>query len=61
MIISPHIVAAENVADPPQILQALTATEDAVEMLAAWRDGTLAEQILVPAAALRVGHGRARG
>ncbi|GLY64286.1 zinc-binding dehydrogenase [Amycolatopsis taiwanensis] len=52
VVISPHVVAAENSPEPPQILQGLTAAPQAAEMLAAWPDGTLAEKQLVPASAL---------
>jgi alcohol dehydrogenase len=53
VVMSPHLVARENVADPAQILIALTSigpTADA--MLADWPDGTLAEYALLPATAV---------
>ena len=53
VVISPHLVARENVANPEQILIALTSmTPSAEAMLADWPDGTLAEYALLPAAAL---------
>jgi alcohol dehydrogenase len=53
VVMSPHLVARENVADPAQILIALTSlgpTGDPV--LADWPDGTLAEYALLPVAAV---------
>lgn len=53
VMISPHLVARENVADPAQILIALTAMSPSAEpMLADWPDGTLAEYAVLPAAAV---------
>lgn len=50
--LSPHILAAENVEEPAQALMGLTGVSaDFGEMIAAWRDGTLAEEVLLPAAA----------
>jgi alcohol dehydrogenase len=51
VVVSPHVVARENVDDPPQILMGLTSSADAAPMLADWPDGTLAEYALVPAEA----------
>ena len=52
VIVSSHVVARENVADPPQILIGLTASPEAAPMLAEWGDGMLAEYALVPAEAV---------
>jgi alcohol dehydrogenase len=53
VVLSPHFVAPENVEDPAQILIALTALGPGTELLQAdWRDGTLAEYALMPAAAV---------
>jgi alcohol dehydrogenase len=53
VVMSPHLVARENVADPDQVLIALTSLGPAAEpMLADWPDGTLAEYALMPAAAV---------
>ncbi|RBP17205.1 alcohol dehydrogenase [Roseiarcus fermentans] len=48
VVISPHVVARENVDDPAQILIGLTAPPDSSAMLAEWPDGTLADLALVP-------------
>ena len=51
VVLSPHFVAAENVEDPAQILIGLTAFgAGGAEVQADWRDGTLAEYALMPAA-----------
>lgn len=51
MVLSPHFVAGENVEDPAQILLGLTAMgAGTAAMQADWRDGTLAEFALAPAA-----------
>jgi alcohol dehydrogenase len=53
VVMTPHLVAHENVADPGQILIALTSLSPAAEsQLADWADGTLAEYALMPAAAV---------
>ena len=53
VIVSPHIVAAENVEEPAQILGGLTAiSTDSNPLLAAWKDGALAEYLLAPATAV---------
>jgi alcohol dehydrogenase len=53
VVLSPHLVSRENVADPAQILIALTAIGPGAEpMLADWPDGTLAEYALMPASAV---------
>ena len=53
VVISPHLVSCENVANPEQILIALTSlTPSAEAMLADWPDGTLAEYALLPASAI---------
>ena len=55
VVMSPHLVARENVADPAQILIALTSIGPAADpVLADWPDGTLAEYALLPAATLAV-------
>jgi alcohol dehydrogenase len=49
VVLSPHLVAQENVDDPAQILIGLTAfSPAAAEVQADWRDGTLAEYALMP-------------
>ena len=51
VIISPHIVAAENVADPAQFLLGVTAFGPiAAAMQADWPNGTLAQYALLPKA-----------
>ena len=53
VVLSPHLVSRENVADPAQILIALTSIGPTADpMLADWPDGTLAEYALLPAAAV---------
>jgi alcohol dehydrogenase len=47
VVVSPHLIARENVAEPGQILIALTSFGSA-PMLADWPDGTLAEYALMP-------------
>jgi alcohol dehydrogenase len=52
-VISPHVVARENVDDPAQVLIGLTSIGPAAEpMLADWPDGTLAEYALMPVEAV---------
>ena len=51
VVVSPHVVARENVDDPAQILMGLTAEPQSAQMLADWPDGALADYILVPAEA----------
>ncbi len=51
--LSPLIVANEAVAEPARVLAGLTGiSADSGPMLAAWRHGTLAERVLLPAASL---------
>ncbi|HEY0253699.1 MAG TPA: alcohol dehydrogenase catalytic domain-containing protein, partial [Kofleriaceae bacterium] len=50
VLVSPHFVARENVADPAQALIGLTAYGDGKKLQADWRDGLLAELMLAPAA-----------
>jgi alcohol dehydrogenase len=52
VVVSSHLVARENVDDPPQVLIGLTASPDAAPMLADWPDGTLADFALVPVEAV---------
>jgi alcohol dehydrogenase len=53
VVLSSHFTAAENVTDPAQILIGITAFgSDAEKVQADWRDGTLAEYALWPAAAV---------
>jgi alcohol dehydrogenase len=53
VVLSPHFVAPANVEDPAQILIALTALGPGTEVMQGdWRDGTLAEYALMPAAAV---------
>lgn len=50
VIVSPHFVSTENVADPAQILIGLTAFgESSAAVQEDWRDGTLTEYVLAPA------------
>jgi alcohol dehydrogenase len=50
VLVSPHMVATENVEEPAQILGGLTAiSADSSPYFATWRDGTLAEYMLAPA------------
>lgn len=50
VLLSPHVVSAENVEEPAQVLAGLTAiSPDSAPMMEAWRDGTLAEYALAPA------------
>jgi alcohol dehydrogenase len=51
--VHPHLVAAENAAEPAQVLIGLTGiSPDSGPMLAAWGDGTLSQQVLMPASVL---------
>lgn len=52
VVLSPYLVAATNVDEPAEVLAALTALPEGSGMLQAWRDGTLAEKVLVPASAV---------
>lgn len=53
VIVSPHLVAAENVEEPAQILGGLTAiSPDSEPFFTTWRDGALAEYLLTPASAV---------
>ena len=53
VVVSPHMVASENVEEPAQILGGLTAiSPDSEPFFTAWRDGTLAEYLLTPASAV---------
>src|SRR6185312_7843211 len=58
VVLSPHFVAGENVDDPAQILIGLTALgAGSARMQADWRDGTLAEYVLAPAACVTPAEG----
>jgi len=50
VVVSPHFTATENVVDPAQLLIGLTAYGDGKRVQADWRDGTLADYVMVPAA-----------
>ena len=53
VVLSPHYVAGENVEDPAQILIGLTAFGvGSAAVQADWRDGSLAEDMLAPVAAI---------
>ena len=53
VLLSPHLVAHENVRRPAQMLIGVTAAgADGARMQADWPDGTLAEYALLPASAL---------
>jgi alcohol dehydrogenase len=52
VVLSPYIVADENVDEPAEVLAGLTAMSEGSGMLQAWPDGTLAEKVLVPASAV---------
>ncbi|KAA1005365.1 zinc-binding dehydrogenase [Paraburkholderia panacisoli] len=53
VVISSHFVAQENVANPAQILIGVTAAGAVAERVQAdWRDGTLTEYALLPAASV---------
>jgi alcohol dehydrogenase len=53
VFVHPHLVAAENVAEPAQVLIGLTGISlESGPMLAAWGDGTLSRQVLMPASVL---------
>jgi alcohol dehydrogenase len=53
VILSPLLGSAENVADPAQILIGVTSFGPESEKLqAAWRDGTLADYVLLPASSV---------
>ena len=53
VFVHPHLVSAENTAEPAQILIGLTGiSPDSGPMLAAWGDGTLSRQVLMPASVL---------
>ncbi len=53
VVLSPHFVARENVATPPQILLGITSLgPEAAPLLADWPDGTLAEYALLPVEAV---------
>ena len=53
VLLSPHILASDNVAEPAQVLSGLTGiSADSGPLLEAWRDGTLAEYALAPATAV---------
>lgn len=58
VVLSPHFVAGENVADPAQILIGLTAFGAGTAAVQAdWRDGSLAEYALAPVATLTPAEG----
>jgi alcohol dehydrogenase len=49
VVVSPYMVATENVEEPAQILGGLTAiSPDSEPFFITWRDGTLAEYLLTP-------------
>jgi len=53
VLLSPHILATDNVAEPAQVLSGLTGiSADSGPLLETWRDGTLAEYTLAPATAV---------
>ncbi|WP_186071520.1 zinc-binding dehydrogenase [Burkholderia gladioli] len=53
VVISPHLVAPENVVDPAQMLLGVTTVNEAgLRMQQDWPDGTLAEYALLPASAV---------
>jgi len=53
VVISTHIMSAENVSDPAQILLGLTSFGPGSEIVQDdWRNGTLAEYVLLPAASV---------
>lgn len=52
VMLSPYLVTGENVDEPAEVLAGLTALTPESGMLQAWADGTLAEQVLVPASAV---------
>jgi len=53
VVVSPHIVSDENVTDPAQILLGVTSMGGAGDSVqASWKDGTLAEYVLVPSNAV---------
>lgn len=50
VVVSPYMVATENVEEPAQMLGGLTAiSPDSEPFFTTWRDGTLAEYLLTPA------------
>jgi len=58
VLVSPHFIAAENVPDPAQVLIGLTAFGPGSDTVQAdWRDGTLAEYALAPAATVTPAEG----
>lgn len=58
VLLSSHLVAGEQVAEPAQILIGVTSFGPATEPLqAAWADGTLAEYALMPASAVTPAEG----
>jgi alcohol dehydrogenase len=52
VMLSPHVVANENVPEPAEALIGLTAEPPSAALLASWPDGTLAEFALAPAMAV---------
>jgi alcohol dehydrogenase len=53
VLLSPHILATDNVEEPAQVLSGLTGiSADSGPLLETWRDGTLAEYTLAPATAV---------
>jgi len=53
VFVHPHLIAAENAAEPAQVLIGLTGiSSDSGPMLAAWGDGTLSRRVLMPASVL---------
>src|SRR5258708_2535854 len=53
VVVSPYMVATENVEEPAQMLGGLTAiSPDSEPFFTTWRDGTLAEYLLAPTIAV---------
>jgi len=53
VVVSPYMIASENVEEPAQMLGGLTAiSPDSEPFFTTWRDGTLAEYLLTPASAV---------
>jgi len=57
VVVSPYMVATENVEEPAQMLGGLTAiSPDSEPFFTTWRDGTLAEYLLAPVNAVTPVH-----
>lgn len=48
VLLTGHYTSAENVPEPAQALLGITAPPESVPVLETWRDGTFAEQVVVP-------------